>query len=138
MLDAHADRGNPARLSRWVSGALMLLGLASLACAGYSYWESRSSSDTAPSPQRGELVVDNPHYVASPPIKGRTLEFTFALRNPGARPTRVISANKVCNENVCSGPITDVPMVIPPGESREFVIGCSVRRAPFSVTVPLY
>ncbi len=138
MLDTHADGGNPARLGRWVSGALMLLGLAGLAWAGYSYWESQSIPDTVPSSERGELVVDNPNYVVPPPIKPGEQYVTFTLRNPGSRPTRVIGTNNCCDENVCSARITEVPLVIPPGESREFVIGCGVRRAPFSVTVPLY
>src|SRR5947199_4218574 len=100
MLDAHAEMGSPARLGRWVSGTLTLLGLAGLAWAGYTYWEWRCAPDTA-STERSELVVDNPHYVAQPPIKGGMMRVPFTLRNPGSRPTRVVGAGEFCSETVC-------------------------------------
>ncbi|MBI1915382.1 MAG: hypothetical protein HYS12_11695 [Planctomycetes bacterium] len=141
MVDSHTDTGAPARLGRWVSGALMLLGLVGLAWAGYAYWESRSIPDTPSSSERSELIVDNPDYVVPPPIKSGMLYATFTLRNPGSRPTRVVGAGDFCTENVCPVRIEGVPMVIPPGESRQLVVGCGVKlfgRDAFSVSVPVY
>lgn len=140
MVAVHAGASIPGRFGRWLGGFLMLLGLAVLAWAGYSFWQSQSVPDTA-SPGRSELVVDNPNYVVKPPLKGGMLRVTFTLRNPGTRPTRVVGAGEFCTETVCPVRTEGVPMVIPPGESRELVVACGVHlriRDGFSVTVPLY
>jgi hypothetical protein len=53
----------------------------------------------------------------------------------------VVGAGEQCSETVCPVHAEGVPVVVPPGETRELVIACGVHlhvRGEFFAAIPLY
>lgn len=115
-------------LCLWTVG---LLTVGFLALAGYAFVASAPAT-------KPTFVIDSPiRDLGTVPVGVH--EVTYAIRNCGSNPCRVVGSCGSCGLNCCLVPKRPGPIMLLPGESLDYVCELQVREPePFATDVELY
>lgn len=115
----------PARPLRLLSRCLVACAVGLFACSGYLFWCSTSGGGATPAAPTG-LVIVNTDHVFKAPVASGLHQITFEAHNPTGGVIRVLGAAELCGGGICPVSAKNLPLDIPPGESRSIQLECGV------------